>query len=802
MNQERWKEIDESVADALELPEREREAFLAERLGGEDGSVLAEALRLVAGAEGAEQLFGRSPFGELTVLEAGSRIGPWELLKPLGSGGMGVVWLARRADGEATMLAAVKLLPMAMAGALEEQSELRQRFLVEKQILAQLDHPNIARLLDAGAEGGGTPNFVMEFVNGKPLLGYLLGRKVGREERLRLFLKICDAVQYAHGNLIVHRDLKPQNILVQANGEPKLLDFGIGKILGGAAGTMTVQRAFSLDYASPEQIRGGAIGTATDIFSLGLILFEMLTGERARRWDEKALGEVLEEGARFVLPALVGLSTDVMAVLRKATAAEAGARYRTVSELAGDVGRVLDGRPVEARAAGWLYRVGCVLRRNRVAAGAGGMAVLMICVLGAWGWVSAGREREQTQQLEAALGRERAARQAADAEQRRAAQMGELASRREREAVERLAEMRRLFEQTLRGASGDVAKLAGGTKASVRLIERALGELKALPGKDAAFLALQAEAHGMLAELYWGPNQNLGDEERAAEHRRAGAALWRRVRALAPEEVAWERAELEARFQPAGMARYESGVPSVEWRRFEREFLRLAARAPGDAATARLVGTFYFYRGFRGEKGSAGADYERSLGWFLRAFDEKRPTLRDARNVALAHKYLAGAKRGEEQLRHAGEALRLDRLRAALDPSDTSIQMDLAFSINSVADAKCGLRRGEEARQGYWESFQLRRRLAEADPENALVGRSLLYPLRHHASISYELGDWVALGRAVEAFDWLAGRRGGKLEGLDAKAVEYWKGILAGGRGAAPEGLKGMLLGCSGSPGR
>ena len=165
---------------------------------------------------------------------------------------------------------------------------------MEKQILARLQHPNIARLLDASAGVGDTPNFVMEYIEGVPLMEYLQRNGV---ERLALFLKICEAVQYAHANLVIHRDLKPQNILVNEVGEPKLLDFGIGKILNDPAGdaSITLRRSFSLDYASPEQIRGGVISTATDVYSLGLILFEMLTGVRARRWNDKALGEVLAE---------------------------------------------------------------------------------------------------------------------------------------------------------------------------------------------------------------------------------------------------------------------------------------------------------------------------------------------------------------------------------------------------------------------------------------------------------------------------------------------------------------------------
>lgn len=220
---------------------------------------------------------------------------------------------------------------------------------------------------------------------------------------------------------MIHRDLKPQNILVNGAGEPKLLDFGIGKILNDPAGdaSVTLRRAFSLDYASPEQIRGGAISTATDVYSLGLILFEMVTGERARRWKDKALGEVLEESGRFALPWKAGISGDLRAVLEKATAVEERMRYRTVSDFAADVSRVMEGKPVEARAARGLYLLGCFVRRNRIAVGTGLLTLSLIVGLGAWGWVSARESKLRSMELQNALIAEKAARVEVEAAKKR-----------------------------------------------------------------------------------------------------------------------------------------------------------------------------------------------------------------------------------------------------------------------------------------------------------------------------------------------------------------------------------------------
>jgi hypothetical protein len=809
MEKETWRRIDDCLADALERPAGDRVWFLRSVLG-DDPTALEEALKLVGRAENAEKLFAKGPVAGLGGLVAGSRLGPWELLRPLGSGGMGVVWLAQRIDGQATMHAAIKLLPPALSGPLHGDRDLLQRFLLEKQILARLQHPNIARLLDASAGAGDTPNFVMEYVEGVPLMDYVKGAGV---DPLRIFLKICDAVSYAHANLVVHRDLKPQNVLVTSDGEPKLLDFGIGKILNDPAGdaSLTLRRAFSLDYASPEQIRGGMISTATDIYSLGLLLFEMLTGERARRWNDKALGEVLGEAERFVLPARPGLSQDPMAVLRKASDAEPARRYPTVGDFAADVERLREGRPVVARPAGWGYQAACFVRRNWLSVGAGAAALLIIILLGVYGWIAARQAQVKSRELTVSLSAEQQARRQGETERQRAEEerqraeeerqraekqselaqrMGNLAAQREQQAEARLKDLLRVFDSVVSAARWDVSKLPGGSAASIKLLDKALAQIEAMEPTAATrtnYLLLRAEAHGQLAELYGGANSNVGDKAKGRLEREKAVVLWQQLHAIAPEKVEWERGWEEARFRllEPDLPRDFSG-PSPQWDAIEQRFLRLWKRAPSDALLARSIATFYFYRSFRSTPANPAkaADMKEALRYFQTVLNNASLPAsaqeQSMRDLALANKYLVGLVQPEERLNYAREAVRLDRLRVERAPTDASAKLDLGFSIVSVADANALLRRYAEANLGYREGYDLRKALAQMDNNNAFAWRSLVYPLRTLGGYAVYLQDWKSLDFVLKEIQWIAAMAKPGSETIDLATMHYWKGSLPG----------------------
>ena len=318
----------------------------------------------------------------------GRRVGAWTLGERLGAGGMGIVYSARRTDGAFEQTAAVKLLRPGT-----DTEEVLRRFCAERQILARLGHPGIVRLLDGGATDDGLPFFVLERVDGQPLTTHARG--VSMEARLRLFLKVCAPVQYAHERLIVHRDLKPGNILVTPAGEVKLLDFGIAKLLepGGDLApehTLPSQGRLTPAYASPEQARGEPVTTASDVYALGALLYELLAGCSPHRFatmrpPHAEIARVVGEEAA-VLPSLAAedpsarrfLRGDSDNILLKALEKDSARRYPTVDAMAEDVRRHLDGRPVRARRATWRYRLSKFVMCNRWGVVAGALIALAL----------------------------------------------------------------------------------------------------------------------------------------------------------------------------------------------------------------------------------------------------------------------------------------------------------------------------------------------------------------------------------------------------------------------------------------
>ncbi len=399
---DRWPEVEALFERALQEDIAARQAFLDAACGG-DAALRAEVASLLAADAGADEGL-RAVVRSIEDAAAetsgpGEEVGRFRLLREIGRGGMGVVYLAERADGAFEQRVAVKLLP---AGA--PSSAARRRFSVERQVLAHLDHPAIARLLDGGTTADGRPYLVMEYVEGERIDRWCEGRPL--EDRLRLFLAVCEAVESAHRKSVVHRDLKPSNILVSPEGHPKLLDFGIAKLLGtnALAGelavtlTLPAAQALTPEFASPEQVLGAPITAASDVYSLGLLLYQLLTGVAAQPWNASG-GESLETAVcrrepespstamrRAVEPATRGhgpqlavvaeqLKGDLDRIVLKAIRKEPAARYASVAALAEDLERWLAGRPAKARRGAWSYRLRRSWRRHPAAVAALGAAL-------------------------------------------------------------------------------------------------------------------------------------------------------------------------------------------------------------------------------------------------------------------------------------------------------------------------------------------------------------------------------------------------------------------------------------------
>jgi serine/threonine-protein kinase len=505
----RWRQVQELFHAAADLPEDAREAHLEEACAG-DADLLAEVRALLDADAGPATLLDRSLAEaaggaiERALAAAPSHLGPYRLERLLGEGGMGVVYLGRRDDLGST--AAVKILRDAWLSPAR-----RERFAAEQRTLAQLIHPAIAQLHDAGSLPDGTPWIVMEYVDGAPLTEYCTAHRSGMEERLRLFRDVCAAVQFAHGQAVIHRDLKPSNILVTADGTVKLLDFGIAKHLEGldaaADQTRTGLRLLTPAYAAPEQIRGERAGLQADVYSLGVILYELLTGrlpydlagrtaaevERLVAEHEpvrpSAVARAVEAREGGPRPALGrGGWADLDVICLTAMHKDVARRYRTVEALARDVDHFLRHEPLEARADSAAYRVGKFVRRHRAAVLAAALAlVTLVAVVGTYTWRLA------------------SARNAALAQAARA------------QRVERF--MVSLFQ------GGDEAVGPADSLRVLTLLDRGVEEARRLDREPAA----QAELLQTLGELY----QKLGDFGRADTL--LTAALARRQSALGAE---------------------------------------------------------------------------------------------------------------------------------------------------------------------------------------------------------------------------------------------------------------------------
>ncbi|MCK9488236.1 MAG: serine/threonine-protein kinase [Xanthomonadales bacterium] len=435
MDTVRWQRLQVLFHQAVALPPDEQADFIA----AVDDAELRTELRDLIGTGNQDDFLAPSALPALAPDAdqqdlSGQRFGAYRLLRRLGHGGMGVVYLGERADGEFEQAVAIKLVRSAWLS-----PRVLERFRSERQILAQLEHTHIARLIDGGSTRQGQPYLVMEYVDGEPIDHYCARKELSTRQRLHLFLDVCAAVSHAHRQLVVHRDLKPGNILVTAEGTVKLLDFGIAKLLADeadgtgeqAAGATTrlIQGAtMTPEYASPEQVRGDPVTTASDVYSLGILLFELLTGMTPYRLGTSTLAEVervvcqtptsrpsvaighieSRQRIRTDLPTrrlrreLSGdLDTIVLSALRK----EANNRYPSVEQLSEDIRRHLRGYPILARRASRPYRIDRFIRRNALAVAATG-AVMLALVAGAaatWmGLLEARRQADlaQTRQLE------------------------------------------------------------------------------------------------------------------------------------------------------------------------------------------------------------------------------------------------------------------------------------------------------------------------------------------------------------------------------------------------------------------
>jgi eukaryotic-like serine/threonine-protein kinase len=521
---ERWQRIRPILESALELPPAERPAFLEQACG--DADLRAEIESLLESNDAAQPGALRTGGVSDSILSrpvfrlpAGTRIGAYEVVEEIAVGGMGAVYRVIRADGQYEQDAALKIMRAELGG-----DVAIARFRNERQILARLDHPNIARILDGGVTAEGIPYLVMEFIAGKPITGYCDEHRHTVDQRIRLILQVCAAIHYAHQNLVVHRDIKPSNILVAESGAPKLLDFGIAKVLDDTTppdhGSQTIVGGNWLtpDYASPEQLLGEPVTTVTDVYLLGLLLYELLSGRRAvqiRSRAPAAITQSLEREPRRPSEAIDGedaeaiaasrgtsidklrrrLAGDLDNIILKALRKIPGERYSSVQELVEDLQRHRDGRPVAARGQSLSYRVGKFASRHR-----SGLAAAVLLFVTLLGGIVATSHKARQEQLQRAR------------------------------AERHFASVRTLADTFIFKVHDSLALLPGAAPARGILIDTGLEYLNALSleaGDDAALKLDLAMAFERLADIQGQPNTSQRGHERSAleSYRKSSAML-------------------------------------------------------------------------------------------------------------------------------------------------------------------------------------------------------------------------------------------------------------------------------------
>lgn len=511
-----WDRVAQIFESALEQPADQRPAFLERACGG-DVELRRDVESLLA-HDGTGNTYLEAAVANAAEvaqgLHTGERIGGYEIIRELGRGGMGAVYLAVRADDTFRKQVALKIVKRGM-----DSDFVLARFRQERQILAALEHPAIARLYDGGATPDGRPFLVMEYVEGIPVTTFCQQQNLPLDARLRLFIQICGAVEAAHRSLVVHRDLKPSNIFVNANGEVKLLDFGIAKLLDReqtetAALTRTTMRLLTPEYASPEQILMRPISTSADIYALGLVLFEILTGERAHKlndmspaaWELYILRTDLPRASSIAGPFADRLTGDLDTIIGKAVRKEPERRYLSVQELRDDIVRHLNDEPISARPDTLHYRAGKFVRRHRVPVIAAGLAA--IGLIGG-----------------AAI----------------AIRQARIASENAARAERRFAQVRTLARTILFDLDGKIQNLPGSAPARESLVKTSLEYLDSLSRESSGDPGLQgelAEAYLRVASIQGGQYRaNMGRTGEAVKSIDKALALHRALLQAKPGDV-------------------------------------------------------------------------------------------------------------------------------------------------------------------------------------------------------------------------------------------------------------------------
>jgi len=801
MHPERWKQVEELLQSALRVPSEERTTFLHQACNG-DAALEHEVRSLLISQRELETFLDRPAFElaaeqmargdgqELFAFDAqpGQSIGPYRLIEPLGSGGMGEVWRAEQSE-PIRRVVALKLIKPGM-----DTRAVVARFDSERQALAVMDHPNIAKVFEAGSTSAGRPFFVMELVPGVPMTSYCDDHRLAIKQRLLLFLQVCEGVRHAHQKAIIHRDLKPSNILVEeVDGRPlpKIIDFGLAKAItdDGAARSVFTELGMTVgtpSYMSPEQAGGfyATVDTRTDVYSLGVILFELLAGtppfgskEGRRPGAESLLREIREaeaprpslkfgalgaasEGAasaRGEKPAslLRQLRGDLDWITLKAIEKDRARRYSSVSELATDIQRHLSDQPVLAGPPSAAYRARKFVRRHRGGVAAGSLAALTMIA----GIITTAFEAHRARVQE------------------------QLAKEAQAKAERRFNEGRKLAHNVLFDYHDAIKNLPGATPVRERLVRDSLQYLDGLAGEvtgDRSLLRELASAYERVADVQGGTLEaNLGNTAGAIESGKKALNIRVSLLASDPQNEALKQ-ELAPSYFKVGTLLWETGDMSGA-----ADYLRQAVRLRedlGKAVPSDLERQYELSRAYdrlgmllldQGDASAALTNFKRALGIVSSAPEAEQSRESTRRTISVEYEHIGSAMLELDDLRSAlennGRAL---SLRAALSkdfPLNVDHQRTLQVSYYNQGEILARMGRTRAALDSYREQVRIGEELFRTDPQNEQYRGDLAYGL-------IRVGDMLfKLARYPEALG--SYRRSQDLRSADVKAdpANLWK---------------------------
>lgn len=760
MNAERWQQIEDIFQSVADCSPADRPALLAS-LCADDADLRGEVESLLAAYDQGSFTAGSAFDTAVAVLERraetlveGGQIGAYRIIRQIGRGGMGTVYLAARADDSFQKLVAIKLIRRGL-----DSEDVIRHFRSERQILATLDHPNITRLLDGGTTSDGLPYFVMEYIEGEPIDRYCDARELNITERLKLFRSVCAAVRYAHQNLVIHRDIKPGNVLVTKEGMPRLLDFGIAKLLapGPGEGTLTSLRPLTPESASPEQVRGEPITTASDIYSLGVLLYGLLTGHRPYRGTVSSPAEIEraiceEEPERpsvVVMGGIAGpeggtppdavsrvregtpdklrrrLEGDLDNIVLMALRKEPQRRYASAEQFSEDISRHLRNLPVIARPDTAGYRAAKFVSRNRAEVAA---VTLMVSSL------VAGVLTTSWQARVASAERGRAQRQFND--------------------------VRKLATSFLFEFNSAIQSLPGATPARKLLVQRALEYLSKLAQEAQADAGLQrelAEAYLKVGDVQGNPYEpNLGDTHGAAQSYEQALRISTAL-VQAHKEDTRGRRYLARSYQSLGEVLPLLGKPTegiANLRKASEIFETLAGASPDDrelrlqlANCYESLGDLQGHSGLQnlGDRAGAVESYHKSLAVFeaLASRDANDRTAR--RGVAVLRIRIGDMQQAQGDLDAAIKNYRAAQEIAArvasVESKNDRALRTLALSYRKLGDAQNQRGDFKQALENDLKACDINQALMAADPDNAQAGMNFVLSLTSTGDLLNRTGD-------------------------------------------------------------